>query len=67
MVAATLLRDLILERRNPLADVLSPARTMLRPQLAFNLLEVTAGLLTPTTKRCPHLGCALHWNPQEHS
>ena len=24
-------------------------------------------LLTPTPKRCPHMGCALKWNPQERS
>ncbi len=67
MVAAELLRDLITGRENPLAVVLSPSRTMLRPQLAVNLFEATVGLLTPTARRCPHLGCALHWNPQERS
>ena len=67
MVAAELLRDLITGRENPLAAVLSPSRTMLRPQLAVNLFEATVGLLTPTARRCPHLGCALHWNPQERS
>ncbi len=24
-------------------------------------------LLTPTPKRCPHLGCALKWNRAEHT
>ena len=45
----------------------SPSRTILRPQLVVNGLEAAAGLLTPTAKRCPHLGGALKWNPQEHS
>ena len=31
------------------------------------MLESTKNLLTPTAPRCPHLGCALKWNPQEHS
>ncbi len=40
---------------------------MLRPQLALNALEAAASLLTPTAPRCPHMGCALKWNAQEHS
>lgn len=67
MVAATVLRDLILERPNPHQEVFSPSRSILRPQLAANALEATASLLTPSVKRCPHLGCALKWNRAEHS
>lgn len=67
MVAATILHDLAIEKENPYASVFSPSRTILRPQLAINAFEATINLLTPTTKRCPHLGCALKWNPQEHS
>ena len=67
MVAATLLTDLMLGRDNPWAAVFSPSRTMLRPQLAVNGLESTLGILTPTTPRCPHLGCALKYNAAEHS
>lgn len=67
MVAAMILRDMVLEKENPYAPVFSPSRTMLRPQLAINGFEATMNLLTPTTKRCPHMGCALKWNPQEHS
>ena len=26
-----------------------------------------AGLLTPTVPRCPHLGCALKYNSEEHT
>ena len=40
---------------------------MLRPQLLVNAFEATTNLLTPTVKRCPHLGCALKWNPTEHT
>ena len=67
MVAARILSDLVQEKENPYGDVFSPSRTILRPQLVVNGLEAAAGLLTPTAKRCPHLGCALKWNPQEHS
>ena len=67
MVAAMILHDMVLEKENPYASLFSPSRTILRPQLAINALEATTNLLTFTTKRCPHLGCALKWNPQEHS
>ena len=67
MAAAMLLTDRVLGIENPWAPVFSPARTTLRPQLAVNLLEATINLLTPSPRRCPHLGCALQWNPQEHS
>lgn len=67
MVAATILTDMILGIHNPYTPVFSPSRTILRPQLAINAFEATINLLTPSAKRCPHLGCALKWNPIEHS
>lgn len=67
MVAANLLTDLILGRKNPYEEVFSPSRRILHPQLGINLLESTKNLLSLSPKRCPHLGCALKWNPQEHS
>lgn len=67
MVAATLLRDLILNRPNPYAKLYSPSRKILTPQLFVNAFESTTNLLTPSKKRCPHLGCALKWNPAEHT
>ena len=36
-------------------------------ELEMDAFESTKNLLTPTTKRCPHLGCALKWNPEEHT
>ena len=67
MVAATLLSDLIQGKENPCAPVFSPFRTVLRPQLFANILETAVNLLTISKPRCPHLGCALKWNPQERS
>ncbi len=67
MTAAMVLRDQILEKGSPFAKVFSPSRSVLRPQLAINGTESMLGLLTPTAPRCPHLGCALKYNPQEHS
>jgi glycine/D-amino acid oxidase-like deaminating enzyme len=67
MAAARILCDMVQGRENPCAEVFSPSRTILRPQLAVNAFEAVATLLTPTSKRCPHLGCALKWNPVEHT
>lgn len=67
MVAALLLTDMICGRKNEYESVYSPSRTMLHPQLAVNIFESLKGLLTPKTPRCPHLGCALKYNKEEHS
>lgn len=67
MVAAMVLSDLVQGRENPFAQTFSPSRSMLRPQLALNGLEAAVSLMTPVTRRCPHMGCALKWNPQERS
>ncbi len=67
MVAADILSDLILGKSNPYATVFSPSRSMLYPQLLVNAFESVVGLITPTSPRCPHLGCALKYNSAEHS
>ena len=67
MVSAMILCDMVQGKRNPYSEVFSPSRSMLHPQLAVNAFEATVNLLTPTTKRCSHLGCALKWNPIEHT
>ncbi|MDE6590579.1 MAG: Rieske 2Fe-2S domain-containing protein, partial [Oscillospiraceae bacterium] len=54
-------------RDSPYAALFSPSRSVLRPQLAANAAGAAASLLTPTAPRCPHMGCALKYNPQEHS
>lgn len=67
MLSAMLLCDKIKGRENPYEKIFSPSRTILRPQLAVNSFEALTNLLTPSTKRCTHLGCALKWNKAEHS
>ena len=67
MAAALLLADLVRGRENPYAELFDPSRSVFRPQLAANVLSSTVGLLTPTAPRCPHMGCALKYNAQEHS
>ncbi len=67
MTAAMLLCDLVLGKKSPYEEIFSPSRSILRPQLLENATESLLGLLTPTAPRCPHLGCALKYNKQEHS
>ena len=67
MVSAQILTDMIEERKNEYSDVFSPSRSIIKPQLLVNGFETTTNLLTPTTRRCSHLGCALKWNKYEHS
>ncbi len=67
MVAADILCDLVRGKLNSYAPVFNPSRTIFRPQLAVNTFESAIGLLTPTTPRCPHLGCALKYNKAEHT
>ncbi len=67
MTAAMLLRDMVQDKENQYTHIFSPSRSVLRPQLAINATESLIGLLMPTTPRCPHMGCALKFNPQERS
>ena len=67
MVAAEILCDAITQKDNPYSAIFSPQRSILHKQLALNIAHSTMGLLTPTAPRCPHLGCALKYNKQEHT
>lgn len=67
MLSAMLLSDMVCGEHNGFEEVFSPSRNMIKPQLFINGLESVTNLLTLSKKRCPHLGCALKWNPDEHS
>lgn len=67
MVSAMLLSDMLTGKAPDCAEVFSPSRSMLHPQLLINVAESALNLVTPTLPRCPHMGCALKYNPQEHS
>jgi len=67
MLAAMLLRDEMGGHTHPYAPLFAPTRPL--PPLRF-LRETGAVLrhyVRPTAPRCPHLGCALRYNQQEHS
>lgn len=67
MAAADIVKDLIIEQENPYTELFSPSRSILHTQLAVNGFESALYLINPRKPRCPHLGCALKWNSQEHS
>lgn len=67
MVSAMILSDMVMDRSNEYADIFSPSRNIIKPQLFINGGKAIKNLLTPTIKRCPHMGCALKWNSAEHS
>lgn len=67
MAAAMILSDLVQGRENSFAEVFSPSRSVLHPQLFVNLWDSAVNLARFTKPRCPHLGCALQWNPLERS
>ncbi len=67
MSSAKILTDMICQKGNDYAQVFSPFRSVLHPQLAINAVESVVNILTPTVPRCPHLGCALKYNEIEHS
>lgn len=67
MLSAMILSDLITDKRNEFESLFSPSRSIIKPQLFINGFESAKNLMTFTTKRCPHLGCALKWNKDEHS
>lgn len=67
MISAKILCDMVQNKENEYAKVFSPQRSILKPQLLVNGFEACVNLITPTGKRCPHLGCALKWNKHEHT
>ena len=64
MTAAMILCDLIQGKQNDFAEIFRPDRRMIKTQMFRNAWTSTVNLLTPSRRRCTHLGCALKWNPQ---
>ena len=67
MTAANILSDVIQGKSSLYENVFSPSRSIFHSRLAVNAFESTVGILRPTVPRCPHLGCALIYNEEEHS
>ncbi|HWP80737.1 MAG TPA: FAD-dependent oxidoreductase [Candidatus Acidoferrum sp.] len=67
MLGAKILADRIEGKQNPYAELFAPDRSMAKMQLLANLATTTVSLATPTARRCAHMGCALKWNPVEHT
>lgn len=65
MAAAKLLTDMIKGKKNRYEPLFSPSRSILHPQLFANAGEALINIITPSEKRCPHMGCALKWNSLE--
>lgn len=74
MVSATLLKDLILKKENPYADLFSSLRFRMEeiPQIWKQGIRAADGLVKRAfpmeeVKVCSHLGCAAVWNGDEHT
>lgn len=77
MVAARLLRDEICGCANPYKKVFRPWRLNLRASIANLLSDIWVSICGLSkgfirifyrkAPRCPHMGCALTWNPDEKS
>lgn len=67
IAAAEILADMITGKKNINEPVFNQNRNMLCPKLFENMGITIADMLFPTTKRYPHLGCALQKNKAEHS
>lgn len=67
MVSATMLADMMCGRLNKYDKTFCSKRCWFKPKLFANLGMVLINMLYPTTKRCPHLGCALKYNKLEHT
>ena len=67
MVGAKIITDMINRNEKKNTNAFCTSRKILRPQLFKNLGVTFIDFINPKLKRCPHLGCALKYNNQEHS
>ena len=63
MIASDILTDMVQGRKSEFAGVFAPDRSAIRGQLFANAGEAVIDLAVPTAPRCPHMGCALKWDP----
>ena len=69
LVAAEIIADLILGKETPAARLFSPQRRLSRTAVGPFVRDrgrsangLTAGLLSRSERRCPHMGCRLQYN-----
>lgn len=74
MVAAMILRDELCGKKNPYSEVFRPQRLNIRAGIRKFLVDVgtsvmglSKGIFHRKGPRCPHMGCELVWNSDEHS
>lgn len=74
MVAAMILKEELCGRKSPYSEVFRPQRLNIRAGIKDFLKDVgesviglTKGIFHMKGPRCPHMGCELVWNPDEHS
>lgn len=67
MVASEILTDMVLGRKNRFAAAFDPKRSILTGQLFANVGTTLLNFVAPSAPRCSHMGCALKWNPAEHT
>ena len=67
MLSVMLIHDALMGQESEFAELFDPSRSILHPQLFVNGGEAVLNLLTPSRKRCVHMGCALKHNAAEHS
>ncbi|MBQ8278251.1 MAG: FAD-dependent oxidoreductase [Roseburia sp.] len=72
MIAAKLLCDEICGKENPFKRVFAPQRMLIRAGAENFIKDVgssVCGLIKGmfSKRKCSHMGCALTWNPDEHS
>lgn len=64
MIAANVIRDLIVRNSSEYERLFDPSRRMAKKQLVCNIASSAVNLLA-SGKRCSHMGCALKWNSAE--
>lgn len=74
MVAAMILKEELCGRRSPYSEVFSPQRLNVRAgtknflkDVGESVIGLTRGIFHLKGPCCPHMGCELVWNPDEHS